>query len=348
MLYLREDLRKLLRAGKRGVNRMQIPDFLDKYKDFFEEEIPVYKSANTIQIFLIRETHDFSIFRTEETRELNIVTLPRSIDDFTATIRVVMLASKQKAVENRKLAELIKTYAREYNILQPKDDRLKCSLKDNLCMKCPRCVLFGAVSTKGEQRWNIKHRIEYSSAYSLEDYEEISELITFNAVETTTQSTGQALGYTENVRPVAHFPSIITLHSVTWKEFLMILKAILATKSYGAETRVKGDTVNHIVGITFGYEELMTSLELTLELAKVGLSGNILETVKNILEQYRNEAVFKDKVMIIAGEELKDFLDKVKRFEITKDFINAMYSESEAFTKKIEEIVKSTKTKRKK
>jgi len=55
---------------------MDMPEFLQPLADYFVEEIPLLRTAKTIQVVAIRQTHDFTVFRTEETRELNIVTLP--------------------------------------------------------------------------------------------------------------------------------------------------------------------------------------------------------------------------------------------------------------------------------
>ena len=48
--------------------------------------IPILRTPKTVQILLIRQTHDYTILRTEETRELNIAITPTSISN-----------SKQKA-----------------------------------------------------------------------------------------------------------------------------------------------------------------------------------------------------------------------------------------------------------
>ena len=234
-----------------------------------------------------------------------------------------MLASKQKAPENRNYITLFRTFADKVEINL--EDKVKeCRLKDNLCRMCPRCVLFGAVSTeggRGADRWNIKHRIEYSSAYSIEPYERISELITFNAVNPATQSTGQALGYTENVRPIANFPSVITLNSVTWHELLWYLKTLMATKSYGAETRVKGDTVNYIVGIVAGFEEVITPLELNLELCDAAWQDDPIGTVHEILKKYASEASSVDVVKVLEPDEVKKVVKGIKKFEVDNEFI---------------------------
>lgn len=322
----------------------EMPDFLSPLKNYFEPEPPLLRSAKTVQILLIRETHDFTAFRTEAGDELNVVTLPRAKTDPTPVIRVAMLASKQKAVENRLFAANLRTLAKDYGVKLDAQQE-NCALKDALCRKCPRCILFGAVSVeKGkESRWNIKHRIEYSSAYSLEPYEDIAELLTWNAVSTTTQSTGQALGVTENIQPVVHFPSVVTMISPTWEEFVMVMKTLIAAKSYGAETRIKGDMVNHIVGIIGGYEEVITSLDLLLELADTELKGDIHKLLEKILPKYGEYAAFGDKLTIILGKQLEDLVSNIQRFEVDKSIVQKMYEQASNFEKKAEEAAKKEK-----
>ena len=321
-------------------------DFLEPLEGLFEEKIPLLRTAKTVQVLVIRQTHDYTIFRTEETRELNVVTLPRSTDNPEAVLKVVMLASKQKAPENRMYARLFKTYASALGVsLEP--SILNCRLKDNLCRRCPRCVLFGAVTTEArqEERWNIKHRIEYSSAYSIEPYEEISELITFNAVDTASQSTGQALSVTENIRPIAHFPSVITLKSVTPEEFIFYLKTLMATKSYGAETRIKGDVVNTIVGVAGGFEEIITSLEYSLELASRDWSSDPVAATEQILKKYSGFASMPDQVKVLSKKELEELVKSVREFKIDREFIEKLKKQALDFAKQVKEAVSAGKKK---
>lgn len=315
---------------------MKYIDF-EKLDSLFEPEIGLYRSSKTIQVLLIRQTHDFSIFRTEETGELNIVTLPHHAEDNKPVVRVAMLASKQKAPESRHYVRLIRTIAGTENL---SEDQAKCALKDHLCQKCPRCVLFGSVSTatgRGE-RFNIKHRVEYSTAYSIEPYEEISEIITFNAVDSINQSTGQALGYTENVSPLATFPSVVTMNSVTEEEFIMFIKALLSCKSYGAQTRVKGDMVNHLVGIVGGLEEIITPLDFVLHAAKEKeryLSDPITSTY-DILKKFSEFAMFKNRLVLLDPKEITGLVDEIANMDITKEFGLELYKQAEAFTQKLE------------
>ncbi|MDK2464018.1 MAG: type I-D CRISPR-associated protein Cas7/Csc2 [Candidatus Korarchaeota archaeon] len=320
---------------------------LSGYSDYLEDEVPLYRSAKTVQILLMRETHDYSIFRTEETRELNAVALPMSSADPTETLKVAFLASKQKAPESRAYITLFRTYAGRLGVKLPPEVQ-RCALKDRLCMQCPRCVLFGAVSTETGRgaRWNIKHRIEYSTAYSVEPYEEIMEILTFNAVDPITQSTEQALGSTQNVQPLAHFPSVVTLNSVTEAELIWYLKTLLATKSYGAESRVKGDVVNHVLGVAFGMEEVITSLEYSLEMAATRedwLSGSEdpVELTERILRSYSEHAAFPSAVKVMPAEEVRSLVEEVRGFEPNAEFIQGMLRASKSLKEKVEEYMSS-------
>src|ERR1041385_6428105 len=87
----------------------------------------------TIQIVLVREVQDYTIFRTEETREINTVVTAGKDDK--PIERVAFLATKQKGAESRQLEDLLRTWG------TPKKD---CFLKSGLCLECPRCILFGA------------------------------------------------------------------------------------------------------------------------------------------------------------------------------------------------------------
>jgi len=306
----------------------------------FVDELDLYRTANTIQLLVLRQTHDYTIFRTEETRELNVVTLPRSSEDHTSSLRVAMLASKQKAAESRHFLTVVRTAAGDESL---DDEQRKCTLKDALCQKCPRCVLFGAVSTAGGrgERWNIKHRVEYSTAYSIEPYDEISEIMTFNAVDAVSQSTGQALGYTENVSPLANFPSVITLNSITKAEFVAFLKCLLSCKSYGAETRTKGDLVNHLLGVVGGYEEIITSLELCLEAsARPEFLKTPVDTTEKIVKQFSEYAMFQDTLVYVRGDEV---MQKIRDVPLDGELARLLYSDAKRFSEKLAQYSNSKK-----
>jgi len=306
--------------------------------------IPILRTPKTVQILLIRQTHDYAVLRTEETREINIVVTPTSIANPQQKARVAFLASKQKAPETREFASLVKEYYRKFELsTDSKNQILNCEIKDKLCRACPRCTLFGAVVTDQKdspyKRWNIKHRIEYSSAFSLEPYERISENITFNAVTESTQLTEQALGITENVSPMVNFPSIISINSPTWQELVLIIKNLLRCKSYGAEGRTKGDTINYITGMIFANEEVLTSLEYVLELEVAEKNKNAIEQAYSISEKYAKMAALKDDIKILNPSELELFIDSVQSLQLSKEFVLSAFEDSLKFAKTVNDMV---------
>lgn len=345
------------------------------FQGLFEDEPPLLKTPKTVQLLVLRQTHDYTIFRTEETRELNVVALPRTLNDSEQVLKVVMHDSKQRAPESRLFAALAKQLATDHEVKLSQAQR-ECYLKDNLCRVCPRCILFGAVLTKkgsrGEDRWNIKHRVQYNSAFSVEPYEQVAEFLTFNAVSDVTQSTGSALGSTEVLQPLVNLPSVITLNSVTAEELLLFVKTLLACRSYGAEVRGHGSTTNHLLAIMGGYEEVITSLEFSLEWATRDAQGftdgnaaqtnsnkqahaearraaegstspianPFLSAAKEIVERYKKDrAVFPEKVKLLGGDELNKWIEQVRNLsnDREKELIERLYNYSSGIEKRLKE-----------
>ena len=280
--------------------------------------------AETVQVLLLREAHDFSIFRTEDTRELNEVLTPRSFADRAPVRRVAFLGGKQKAAESRELQSLLRS-ANNAAARAITD----CWLKDKLCGECPRCGLYGAVDvTKGTVKGaNLKHRIEYSTAFSLLPIEEIGDALTFNAVDEKTQKTGQALQTRHVVDPTSVFPSIVTLRSVTSREFALALKTLLMTTSYGAEGRTSGDMRNQVVGIVVGWEEAITALEFTLALADAVVGGRQVDRceVAAITETQKAYCGYPAKVTVVAPDQVEQVVTAVQGIELDKNFLDAAY-----------------------
>jgi len=310
---------------------LSTPDGLAPVKPYLEDKPRPLIGAKTIQLLLIREIHDYTVLRTEETRELNTVATPLSIEqDGVDTRRVGFLASKQKAAESRQLEYLLRTATEAAGVKVEKP----CFLKDDLCMECPRCGLFGATSTEAGkgQTPNIKHRIEYSTAFSLLPFEDIESATTFNAINDDKQITGQALGTRYAVVPASIFPSIVTLRSVTERELVLAIKTILACKSYGAESRIGGDVRNTIFGIAAGWEEVLTPLEFTLELfdRKEDISG---ATVQAIAKAYVALAGNPARVQVFASEQVEAIVKAAADMPLDKAFLQTSYDDIKEYRK---------------
>lgn len=308
---------------------VQMPKSFEVLQDYFVNDPHPILRKETFQIVLMREALDYTIFRTEETREINKALTPVSIQRADEQMeRVVFLASKQKAVESRELMALLRTVAEEQSVDIP-----ECWLKDHLCLTCPRCVLFGGTNASSYKNANanIKHRIAYGTAFSLADYQDVQEAITFNAISDDTSTTGQALGTRNVVKPATLFPSIVSLQSVSWKELLLALKAILGAHRYGAESRIGGDVRNSVFGIVAGWEEIITPLELTLELYDRQAKGIAPAQVKTILDEYAEGAAHHGRVNVLAVEDVETLITEVGKFELSKDFLKSAYEEAETY-----------------
>src|SRR5437867_178947 len=87
---------------------------LDVLKPYMVDKPEPLIGAKTIQLMLMREVLDYTVLRTEDTRELNTVATPLSIDDGDkAVVRVAFLATKQKAAESRQLEQLLRTATKD-------------------------------------------------------------------------------------------------------------------------------------------------------------------------------------------------------------------------------------------
>jgi len=255
--------------------------------------------------------------------------------------RVAFLASKQKAVESRELAQVLRTATTEQGVKVH-----ECWLKDHLCLQCPRCVLFGGTNASasklvGANVANIKHRIAYGTAFSLADYQDVQEAITFNAISDQDIKTGQALGTRNVVKPATLFPSIVSLQSVTWQEFMLALKAILGAHRYGAESRIGGDMRNTMFGIVAGWEEIITPLEFTLELCDRQSKGITPEAVTTLLQDYAKGAAHQAKVKVLSANDVETLVAEVRKFELDKAFLSSVYDAAEAYRKGQDEKPKS-------
>ncbi len=304
-------------------------DAFAKIQPYLVERPRPLIGAETVQLIVMREILDYTVLRTEETRELNTVHTPLSINNGSEPVRrVAFLATKQKAAESREMEHLLRTVRRAADLPEQ-----ECYLKDNLCMRCPRCGLFGGTSvTPGQaERANIKHRIEYSTAFSLMPFEDIGTRLTFNAIDDRNLTTGQALGDRHVVLPATLFPSVVTLRSITQRELILTVKTLLACKSYGAESRIGGDVRNSIWAVVAGWEEVITSLELTLELFDVMESLSPAKVREIIANKYVPLAGNPDRVMILTPEEVETLVRACAGTELDRAFVETAYRDIEQY-----------------
>ena len=305
---------------------------LHRLNEYFVSAPRPLIGAETIQLILLREVLDYTVLRTEDTRELNSVVTPVSESSRnTVTKRVAFLGSKQKAAESRQMEYILRSATAKAGKTVPsgKANDTGCFLKDNLCLQCPRCALYGASALGAEA--NIKHRIEYSTAFSLLPFDQITEEFTFNAVSETTQTTGQALGTRSVVKPASLFPSIVTLKSITKSELILVVKTLLACKSYGAESRTGGDCRNSIFAIAAGWEEIITPLELTLELYDLKDRLHSASLNKLLAGKYKCSSGSPGRVTLLEPGEIDSLIKECADTELDRKFLDDAYNAVTAY-----------------
>ncbi|MBW2020547.1 MAG: type I-D CRISPR-associated protein Cas7/Csc2 [Deltaproteobacteria bacterium] len=153
--------------------------------------------------------------------------------------KVVFSGSKRRGVDRRTIHTL------RNQILQNQgNDNLfeKCYIPE-LCRECPTCWLLGA--TAMGEGYNIKSRILYGSAYSIEPSDIAIQPHSRNMVNEQTQTTaGEAGIHTEEfIKGGVHFPTITTLERVVDWEIGAFAHAFLENinqNKYTAASRSQG------------------------------------------------------------------------------------------------------------
>jgi hypothetical protein len=119
----------------------------------------------------------------------------------------------------------------------------------------------------------------------------------------------------------------------------LVIKNLLRCKSYGAEGRTKGDTVNYITGLIFADEEVVTSLEYVLELEDKKGTEDILTSTYEIAAKYGQMVASTEDLKILTPTELELFVDAVQKTPLTEEFINGAFKDSFGFGRTIEDMV---------
>jgi len=139
----------------------------------------------------------------------------------------------------------------------------ECHLKDDLCMKCPTCFLFGGTgeTSSANVRYNILSRILGETFISYNEVENVTSL-TENAVDERTLTTGQALMSIITVPKETCFIGVITLKDSTKEMAQIILDNLNRLTRLGARSVEWGRCTNEIIGCISGDREILTAYDL--------------------------------------------------------------------------------------
>lgn len=152
----------------------------------------------------------------------------------------------------------------------------ECHLKDNLCMNCPTCFIFGGTgeTSNANAKYNILSRILGETFISETEVGDVTSL-TENAVDEETLLTGQALMSIITVPKETNFLGVITLKDPTKEMAQIILDNLNRLTRLGARSVEWGRCVTEIVGIRTGDRETLTAYDL------VGKPATVIPDLEN-------------------------------------------------------------------
>jgi len=179
----------------------------------------------------------------------------------------VLTYSYSAPLNNRFIIPWRKVKGKFRRIVMEKQRGLKikeeCSLKDNLCMGCPSCFLFGGTGETSTAKvpYNILARIMGETFISMNEVGEIQPY-TQNAVDEKTLSTGQALMAILKVPADTEFIGVITLKDPTKEMASILINNLPRLTRIGARSVEWGRIETKIVGYRQSDRENLSSYHL--------------------------------------------------------------------------------------
>ena len=232
-------------------------------QDVFHTAIPLVPMGKYVHFVVLRETTSFPLFQTDQ--ELNFAQVNAGRKEREPISRIVIFKRKQTTPERLTGRELLRRYGLTTDE-ESHDTAKYCEYNsEHFCKHCPDCIYYGfAIGQEGSER----SKVLVDSAFSLSNYDESHQSMTFNApYEHGTMSkngaTRSSFGEQDHVLPQVFFPSVITLRDPTEAEFIYVFNNILRTKRYGAQTTRTGTLENHVVAVAFTDGEICSNLKLT-------------------------------------------------------------------------------------
>jgi len=173
-----------------------------------------------------------------------------------------------------------------------------CSLKDNLCLSCPACLLFGGTgeTSKAKVNYNLLSRVLGETLISEDEVKDIKSY-TANAVDEINLSTGQALMNILTVPAETKFIGIVTLRDPTPELTAILIDNLKRLNRIGASTREWGKCRVSIVGYNLHDRENISVYEIAKngwpkdifdkDIAKLNLPTDIEQCYRKVNEQFQ-------------------------------------------------------------
>jgi len=225
----------------------------------FLEEPSILSQGNYFQIVTRIKLLDETIIRSNDAEEV--------------------LTFHYKALGNRFIVPWRKVKGKLRRLVQEQQRGLgvhpECHLKDDLCMKCPTCFMFGGTgeTSNANVKYNILSRILGETFISETEVGDVTSL-TENAIDEETLMTGQALMSIITVPKETNFLGVITLKDPTIEMAQIILDNLNRLTRLGARSVEWGRCATEIVGIRTGDRETLSAYDLV---GKPGIDISDLE-----------------------------------------------------------------------
>lgn len=213
-----------------------------------------------------------------------------------------------------KLRRLVMEKQRNYDI------HPDCALKDDLCLNCPSCLLFGGTGETSSVKvsYNILSRVMGETFISADKVKEVQNY-TQNAVSEKDLMTGQALMTVLTVPKETAFKGVITIKDPTKEMTSIIVDNIQRLTRIGARSVEWGRVETNIVNAQLSDRENISAYNLLQTTESQANDISIIEELPPVEEAYRTL----DKQVPIL---LKDLIerrspkkDKSKAKEETKE-----------------------------
>ncbi len=320
---------------------------------YLPEEIPNSPQRKFASLVVIREFESTAVLTTEG--QVLDVELVRAGHNHPEAISRVLLQKRKQVAPERRTGRALNRERRALNREQDRGE--ECKYMEQMCGKCPDCLIYGYAATSGEGAQ--RSRVLTDSGFTIRPYEGMQRSITLNAINDTTKGGvwGSAFAEIEHIRPQVFFPTIETVTDVTPAEFLYVLRNILMTTRYGAESNRQGYVKNHVVAILFGEGELLSNLALTQgvydllyeqqgeKLHEFPLERSAVErAVLQVIEREVEQAYFP--IHLYQGEAVQEMLASAREVWRSEEGKEAWLKELEEVQKKY--LLEQPKKKKKK
>jgi CRISPR type I-D-associated protein Csc2 len=258
-------------------------------KNSLFNDIQILPRGLYLQIGFIVKTLDPAIIRSNEPEEVLTYSY-QSLGN-----RFIIPWRKFKG----KLRRLVMEQQRSYGISPD------CSLKENLCMACPSCFLFGGTGETSQANvpYNLLSRILGETLISLQEVKDVFTY-TANAVDEKDYTVGQSLFTTVAVPPETEFLGIVTIKDPTPEIIAIIVDNLKRIKRIGASNREWGRCEITILGYRLSDREDVS----VYELVQSGSIDNVFENLTFLALPSDIESCFRK-----IYEEIKNLLKNLKK-----------------------------------